>query len=117
MDACYEEEVVVEFGHFVSFSFIHSPFSLFLYVFCVLVLTFSSIQNCKSPRFWEDIKPSRIDKKPGWMTFDDLWVDEVRRVMKACVVFLWYPIYCTICLPYLSYPYTHHNPKQERYRS
>lgn len=31
---------------------------------------------------------------PRWMTFDDLWVDEVRRVVKACVVFLWYPVYC-----------------------
>jgi hypothetical protein len=28
------------------------------------------------------------------MTFDDQWVDEVRRAVKACAVFLWYPVYC-----------------------
>jgi len=27
------------------------------------------------------------------MTFDDMWVDEVRRGFKACAVFLWYPLY------------------------
>ena len=28
------------------------------------------------------------------MTFDDAWVDEVGRGLKACRVFLWLPIYC-----------------------
>lgn len=28
------------------------------------------------------------------MTFDDQWVDQVRRGFKACSVFLWYPLYC-----------------------
>lgn len=27
------------------------------------------------------------------MVFDDEWVDEVRRGLKACKVFLWYPLY------------------------
>jgi POT family proton-dependent oligopeptide transporter len=27
------------------------------------------------------------------MTFDDAWVDEVRRGLLACKVFLWYPLY------------------------
>lgn len=27
------------------------------------------------------------------MTFDDIWVDEVRRGLKACTVFLWYPLW------------------------
>jgi len=27
------------------------------------------------------------------MTFDDKWVDEVRRGLKACEVFCWYPLY------------------------
>jgi len=31
------------------------------------------------------------------MTFDDKWVEEVRRGFKACSVFMWYPIYW---LPY-----------------
>ena len=44
--------------------------------------------------FWEGVKPSRLgSNKPIWMTFDDVWVDEVRRGLKACTVFLWYPIY------------------------
>ncbi|KKK13937.1 hypothetical protein P175DRAFT_0453555 [Aspergillus ochraceoroseus IBT 24754] len=51
------------------------------------------VKNCRRPGFWEDVKPSRVEKKPAWMTFDDLWVDEVRRAVKACAVFLWYPIY------------------------
>jgi POT family proton-dependent oligopeptide transporter len=43
------------------------------------------------------VKPSVIrargDTVPTWMTFDDEWVDEVRRGFVACKVFLWYPIY------------------------
>lgn len=44
--------------------------------------------------FWENAKPSHHAEKPRWMTFDDQWVDEVRRGFKACSVFLWYPLYC-----------------------
>ncbi|KAL4917528.1 POT family-domain-containing protein [Aspergillus aurantiobrunneus] len=51
------------------------------------------MRNCKSPDFWEDAKPSKIRRRPSWMTFDDRWVDEVRRAVKACRVFAWYPIY------------------------
>ncbi|KAH7912747.1 PTR2-domain-containing protein [Hygrophoropsis aurantiaca] len=44
--------------------------------------------------FWEAAKPSRQGmNKPQWMTFDDQWVDEVRRGLKACGVFLWFPLY------------------------
>ncbi|RYO97555.1 hypothetical protein DL765_011156 [Monosporascus sp. GIB2] len=45
--------------------------------------------------FWETVKPSKIpeSERPSWMTFDDAWVDEVRRGFKACSVFVWYPIY------------------------
>jgi len=44
--------------------------------------------------FWENAKPSKQgSKKPKWMTFDDQWVDEVKRGLKACGVFCWYPIY------------------------
>ena len=28
------------------------------------------------------------------MTFDDQWVDEVQRGIKACGVFCWFPLYC-----------------------
>lgn len=46
--------------------------------------------------FWENAKPSKIplEQRPKWMTFDDQWVDEVRRGLKACSVFCWYPVYC-----------------------
>lgn len=44
---------------------------------------------------WEKVKPSNIpeNERPVWMTFDDFWVDEVKRGIKACNVFLWYPLY------------------------
>ncbi|RJE25789.1 peptide transporter [Aspergillus sclerotialis] len=51
------------------------------------------IKNCRSPDFWERVKPSKVENKPHWMTFDDQWVDEMRRAIKACTVFLWYPVY------------------------
>ncbi|KAJ5731364.1 uncharacterized protein N7483_005872 [Penicillium malachiteum] len=44
---------------------------------------------------WEAAKPSNIPPhlRPAWMTFDDAWVDEVRRGFAACAVFCWYPLY------------------------
>jgi POT family proton-dependent oligopeptide transporter len=38
--------------------------------------------------FWENAKPSKqaSESIPRWMTFDDQWVDEVRRGFKACTV-------------------------------
>ncbi|KAJ3785026.1 PTR2-domain-containing protein [Lentinula aff. detonsa] len=50
-------------------------------------------KNFNTDDFWEQAKPSRVVNKPEWMTFDDRWVDEVRRGLKACAVFTWYPIY------------------------
>jgi POT family proton-dependent oligopeptide transporter len=55
-------------------------------------------KNCfKDEGFWDRIKPSAIrargESPPAWMTFDDAWVDEVRRGVIACKVFLWYPLY------------------------
>jgi POT family proton-dependent oligopeptide transporter len=59
----------------------------------------------KSPRrntfkddgFWDRVKPSALRASgqavPEWMTFDDAWVDEVKRGILACKVFLWYPLY------------------------
>jgi POT family proton-dependent oligopeptide transporter len=45
--------------------------------------------------FWENAKPSKFSDqdRPAWMTFDDKWVDEVRRGFKACEVFAWFPVY------------------------
>jgi len=57
----------------------------------------TTYRNMTAPDFWEQAKPSHVQsvegEKPRWMTFDDQWVDEVRRGFKACVVFVWYPIY------------------------
>jgi proton-dependent oligopeptide transporter, POT family len=54
------------------------------------------VKNMTRDDFWELAKPSRVRGilRPAWMTFDDQWVDEVRRGFKACTVFCWYPIYC-----------------------
>ncbi|KAI1478685.1 hypothetical protein K445DRAFT_68644 [Daldinia sp. EC12] len=55
----------------------------------------TTIKNLREPGFFERVKPSKIpaSERPAWMTFDDHWVDEVRRGFKACSVFVWYPIY------------------------
>ncbi|KAJ3565846.1 hypothetical protein NPX13_g7348 [Xylaria arbuscula] len=56
-------------------------------------------KNIREPGFFERVKPSNIPEaeRPSWMTFDDNWVDEVRRGIKACQVFFLFPIYW---LPY-----------------
>jgi len=55
------------------------------------------IAGLRSAEFWQRAKPSQVvakhGDKPSWMTFDDLWVEEVRRSIKACNVFLLYPLY------------------------
>ncbi|KAL9931583.1 hypothetical protein V8E36_009580 [Tilletia maclaganii] len=47
--------------------------------------------------FWTNALPSKqvaaTGTKPGWMSFDDAWVYEVRRGFKACAVFGLYPLY------------------------
>lgn len=55
----------------------------------------STYKHLHDGTFWEDVKPSRIEPhlRPRWMTFDDQWVDEVRRGFAACSVFCWFPIY------------------------
>jgi POT family proton-dependent oligopeptide transporter len=44
---------------------------------------------------WEAAKPSNIpvSERPAWLTYDDAWVDEVRRGLMACKVFLFMPIF------------------------
>jgi proton-dependent oligopeptide transporter, POT family len=58
-----------------------------------------------SDDFWENAKPSNVQgDKPNWMTFDDMWVGEVRRGFEACAVFCWLPLCCTSSLN-LSNPF------------
>lgn len=44
---------------------------------------------------WDVVRPSLVpvERRPGWMTYDDEWVDQVRRGLKACKVFLFLPIF------------------------
>jgi POT family proton-dependent oligopeptide transporter len=54
----------------------------------------TTYKNLTAPGFWENAKPSKvIGEKPAWMNFDDQWVDEVQRGIKACGVFMYFPIY------------------------
>ncbi|KAF7369698.1 putative peptide transporter ptr2 [Mycena venus] len=52
-------------------------------------------KNLTAPDFWDGARPSNIapEARPKWMTYDNTWVDEVSRGIKACWVFLWFPIY------------------------
>ncbi|KAJ7134113.1 POT family-domain-containing protein [Mycena filopes] len=54
-----------------------------------------TFKNLTAADFWDTARPSRVpvEARPSWMTFDDIWIDEVRRGLKACIVFLWFPIY------------------------
>lgn len=44
---------------------------------------------------WDHARPSKVAAadRPSWMTYDDAWVDEVRRGLMACKVFLFLPIF------------------------
>lgn len=53
----------------------------------------TTVRRMGSEEFWNSVKPSHVANKPAWMTYDDVWVDEVRRGLKACAVFVWYPIF------------------------
>ncbi|PWN24230.1 PTR2-domain-containing protein [Microstroma glucosiphilum] len=54
----------------------------------------TTVKNLFAANFWEDAKPSRQSGPlPSWMNFDDLWVDELRRAVKACQVFVFFPVY------------------------
>ncbi|KAF2202260.1 PTR2-domain-containing protein [Delitschia confertaspora ATCC 74209] len=53
-------------------------------------------RNFKSEAFWEDVKPSKLERegrKPKWMKFDDAWVDQVARGLRAGSCFTWIPLY------------------------
>ncbi|RYO73748.1 hypothetical protein DL766_000576 [Monosporascus sp. MC13-8B] len=44
---------------------------------------------------WDVVRPSNVpvEQRPSWMTYDDAWVDEVRRGLVACKVFLFLPLF------------------------
>ena len=55
----------------------------------------ATVKAMNDKDFWERVKPSNIvpTERPAWMTYDDAWVNEVRRGIKACTVFLFMPLY------------------------
>lgn len=52
-------------------------------------------RNLHDGTFWENVRPSKFtdETRPKWMTFDDAWVDELRRGFNACAVFCWIPLF------------------------
>lgn len=44
---------------------------------------------------WDHARPSKVPvaQRPKWMNYDDQWVDQVRRGLMACRVFLFLPIF------------------------
>lgn len=44
---------------------------------------------------WDVAKPSNVpvERRPAWMTYDDAWVEEVKRGLRACKVFLFLPLF------------------------
>lgn len=54
----------------------------------------NGLRNVRKDSFWQSIRPSEVGPgRPAFMTFDDAWVDEVRRGLRACAVFLWFPVF------------------------
>ncbi|TKX24631.1 putative peptide transporter ptr2 [Elsinoe australis] len=54
-----------------------------------------NVAKMKREFTWDVARPSHHapGQRPNWMTYDDAWVDEVRRGLKACKVFLFLPLY------------------------
>lgn len=53
------------------------------------------IKKYGSQEFWSYSRPStyRGEVKPKWMTYEDRWVDQLDRGVKACNIFLLFPLY------------------------
>ncbi|KAK4052077.1 hypothetical protein OIV83_002371 [Microbotryomycetes sp. JL201] len=66
---------------------------------CFRVIRYAGRGKWLKPReltaagFWERAKPSNVpeSERPAWMTYNDAFVDEIRRGLKACKVFVFYP--------------------------
>ncbi|KAK4052076.1 hypothetical protein OIV83_002370 [Microbotryomycetes sp. JL201] len=46
----------------------------------------------RSSTFWDSAKPT-TGEKPSWMTWDSHFVDEIARGVKACQIFVLYPLF------------------------
>lgn len=56
---------------------------------------YTTFRNMTALDMWDGAKPSNLPspRRPAWMTFDEQGVDELKRGLKACEVFLWYPVF------------------------
>lgn len=74
-----------------------SVLSTFLHMFLYVAKGNWSLNFVKMKRNWNwDVaRPSNVspESRPKWMKYDDAWVDEVRRGLMACKVFLFLPIF------------------------
>ncbi|KAI9243817.1 POT family-domain-containing protein [Phascolomyces articulosus] len=63
----------------------------------IILEAFKVIKLWFKTRDFDACKPSALEKTDpalaATVTWDDIFVDEFRRALKACVVFCWYPIY------------------------
>jgi POT family proton-dependent oligopeptide transporter len=64
-----------------------------------------TVRQLRADDFWENVKPTQVAARnggvvPSWMTFDDQWVAELRRGIKACTVFIWFPLWCKFLSPF-----------------
>lgn len=51
-------------------------------------------RNCASSHYWDAAKPSMVQgEKPSWMKYTDSWVDELNCGVKACAIFVYFPLY------------------------
>ncbi|KAL5606569.1 uncharacterized protein BROUX77_003762 [Berkeleyomyces rouxiae] len=60
----------------------------------MMVHTFKNSDSIFKPN-WDLARPSKVPaaNRPNWMTYDDAWVDEVRRGLMACRVFMFLPLF------------------------
>lgn len=56
----------------------------------------ATYRRMTTPDFWDRATPSSLPpdaRRPEWMIYDDGFVHEVIRGVRACKVFLWYPVF------------------------
>ncbi|KAL4401703.1 transmembrane transporter [Malassezia pachydermatis] len=52
------------------------------------------VRSYGSKEFWDYARPSNYpDPKPKWMTYEDRWIDQLARGIKACNIFVLFPLY------------------------
>jgi POT family proton-dependent oligopeptide transporter len=80
-----------------------------------------TVRQLRADDFWENVKPSQVAARnggvvPSWMTFDDQWVAELRRGIKACTVFVWFPLWCKLTFTFTPHSGCRHHVSVLTYR-